>query len=866
MSKRKFDIEGMTCATCQLTVENSVKNLGTESVNVSLLTNTMEVDDDNLSNDEIINAVENSGYKASIREDSKRDSENKETDKHHSSYKNPKEIYIKQEKDIKNRLIISIPLMIILMYIAMGQMINLPYPDFLTGYKGSGLFAFIQFLISIVVVYANRTYFISGYKALKNKHPNMDSLVFIGSFAAFIYGILASIMIFYGLGIQNESIVMEYRHDLYYEASTMILTLITLGKYLEVRSKSKTTDSINKLIELQPEKVRLVTDDSEEMVYVEDIKEGDLIKVKPGEKVAVDGFVVSGSSSIDTSLITGEPMPKEISKDDKVISGSVNNNGSFIMKATTVGSDTTISKIINLMEEASATKAPISKMADKISAIFVPIVIVISIISFIVWTLLGYPFTFSLSIAIGVLVISCPCALGLATPVSMMVATGKAAENGILIKNAEGLEILHKIDTIIFDKTGTITKGKPVLTDIAYNENIDKDEVVRLAHTLEKQSEHPLGLAIIEYANENNLEAYESTNFNSITGMGIEANINDKKYYIGNDKLMKKVGLDYNKITEYGDRYSKKGKTSVYLFDDDSLLAIFAISDYIKQSSIKAIKEINNMGIETIMLTGDNEITAKEIARQVGIKEVKAELLPQDKDKIVTEYAKDDKLVCMVGDGINDAPALMRSDIGIAIADGTDIAIESADMVLMKSNLLDIVSAIKLSEKTIKNIKQNLFWAFIYNVISIPIAMGIFYPAFGLKLNPMIGALAMSLSSVFVVTNSLRLRRFKIENIVEKEESNLSLDVNYDKINLVEKNNNIRRKEEKNMTTKTIDIKGMSCAHCKKNIEDALSKFSNNVEVSLEENNAKVELNEDVKDSEIIQAIEDKGYEVEKIS
>lgn len=843
--KQKFDIEGMTCASCQLTVEKAVKKLGVENANVSLLTNTLEVDSD-ISEDEIIKAVENAGYKAF--------SKNKSETKHTSS---PKEHYEKEIKNLKNRLIVSIPLMLILMYVAMGEMMSLPYPGFLSGYENAGIFALLQFVIAIPILYVNRTYFETGFKSLFKGHPNMDSLVAIGSASAVFYGLFATFMISFGLGRADEALVHQYMHDLYYEAATMILTLITLGKYFEVKSKAKTTDSINKLIELQPEKVTVVRDGNEVETLIEDVNVGDIIKVVPGERIAIDGIVTEGKSSIDTSAVTGESMPVDINVDDKVISGSVNNTGSFLMKATSVGSNTTISKIITLMEEASATKAPISQMADKISGIFVPVVIGIAIVTFIVWILTGAEFTFAFSMAISVLVISCPCALGLATPVAMMVANGKAAENGILVKNAEALELLHKIDAIVFDKTGTITKGKPVLTDIITVNGFDSEKALKIAASIESNSQHPLALAIINYAKEKGFNIEKAKDFDSVTGKGIEAKLNDKKYFVGNDKYLSDINIDSNKIEEYADKYSKQGKTVVYLFDSENLIAMFAIADAIKQSSISAIEEIKAMNIETVMLTGDNELTAKEISKQVGVDSFRAELLPQDKDSIIKEYQDKGKLVAMVGDGINDAPALMRADIGIGIADGTDVAIESADLVLVKSNLQDIVSSIKLSKSTIKNIKENLFWAFFYNVIAIPVAVGLFYPSFGLKLSPMIGAFAMSMSSVFVVGNSLRLRRFKIDerdHLDNKVDENI---VNYDNINI----NDIKKSEE-DMKEKILNIEGMSCGHCKMNVERALSKFSEDVEVSLEDKNAKLTVRDNVSDDDLINAVKDAGYEV----
>lgn len=854
--KRKFDIEGMTCANCQLTVENAVKKLGAEEVNVSLLTNMMEVESD-LKEEDIIKAVSDAGYKAVSK-----NAENKK-----NKAKSPKEIYDKQKNDMKKRLKVSIPFMILLMYVAMGDMVNLPTPNVLKGYEGAGLFSFVQLLLSLPILYVNRRYFQTGLKALYKKHPNMDSLVAIGSGAAYVYGIYAIIMINYGLGIGSNDIVMEYVHDLYFEAGAMILTLITLGKYLEVRSKSKTSDAINKLIEIQEDTVTIVVDGVEKIIDVEDLKIGDIVKIFPGEVISVDGLLLKGASSVDTSTITGESMPVEVNEGDELIAGSVNTTGTFLMEAKKVGNDTTVSKIIELMEEASASKSPISQMADKVSYIFVPTVIAISIVSFIVWMLLGASFTFAFSIAIGVLVISCPCALGLATPVAMMVANGKAAENGILVKNSESLEILNKIDTIVFDKTGTITQGDPALKDIVLLSDSNLEETLQIAKSLEANSQHPLALAILKYADEKSITSIENDNFDSITGMGVKGEIKGQKYYIGNDKLLKEYGdLSYeglNKVLNIASDYSKENKTTVFLFTGGEVLAILTILDPIKTSSVQAIKDIEAMGIKTVMLTGDNEDTAKAISEEVNIDEYKAGLLPQDKDDIIQDLQKDNKLVAMVGDGINDAPSLMRSDVGIAIGAGTDVAIESADLVLIKSNLQDIVSAIKLSKKTIRNIKENLFWAFIYNIISIPLAMGVFYPSFGIKLNPMVGAFAMTMSSLFVVGNSLRLNNFKIDNKINRDEDIDRSEVNIEEININNTDNSQTKEEEgNNMNNVLIKIDGMSCLHCKKTVENILFDYDDNAEVSLEDKSARLKKTKDFDQEKIVKAIEDAGYKV----
>lgn len=856
--KNRFDVNGMTCSACSLAVEKSVKKIdGVKDVNVSLLTNSMHVDyEDGVNPDSIIEAVQKAGYDAKLKGNTKEKSIS------------PREVIDKELESLKKRLLVSIPLMIILMYVAMGHMMNLPYPELLSGVSGSGVMIFTQLLLTLPILYVNRIYFINGFKSLFNGSPNMDSLVALGSSAGVIYGIFSTYMILHGLGTNNQEMVHKYMHDIYYESSAMILTLITVGKYLETKSKQKTTDSINKLIDIQPDFVLVIRNGIEEQIAVADVMTDDLIRIKPGERIAVDGVIVEGYSSLDQQAITGESIPVEVKENDNVISGSVNQNGSFIMKATKVGEDTTISKIIQLIEEASASKAPISKMADKISSIFVPVVIGLSILAFVVWMALGYGFEFAFSIAVAVLVISCPCALGLATPVAMMVATGKAADNGIIVKSAEALEQLHNVDVMIFDKTGTITKGKPVVTDIISIDNFPYDKILEIAYSIENNSQQPLASAIINKAKEKGAKLLDIKNFESFTGKGIKADIDDITYYIGNDKLMKDVGVYQASLEEFANDYSNQGKTSVFLFDAKKVLAILAISDSIKETSIEAIKEIKKLGIKTVMLTGDNQLTAKSMADKVGLDEFKAQLLPQDKDAIVSQYQSEGNIVAMVGDGINDAPALIRSDVGIGIADGTDIAIDSADLVLMKSDLQDIVNAVKLSKKTIVNVKENLFWAFIYNVLAIPVALGVFFIPFGLKLNPMIGAFAMSLSSVFVVSNALRLKNFKPVNLrfnkdIESDEiekySNLDL---YDKEVKEENKDNKIIQEENNMKT-VLNVQGMTCNHCKMRVEKAVKAVSGteNVEVKLDEHQVVFESNNDVT-KEVVEAITDAGYDV----
>lgn len=876
--KDRYEVKGMTCSACVIAVEKAVGGLeGVKEVNVSLLTNSMSVDSGSeVKEEDIIEAVARAGYQAY-----------KKSKRQEVTRSNPRDLIEEELKGLKARLKISIPLMLILMYVAMGEMMGLPYPNILSGANNSGIMVLTQLLIALPIIYVNRSYYISGLKALKNKSPNMDTLVGLGSFAGLLYGIFAFYMISYGLGNQKMDLVHKYMHDIYFESSAMILTLITLGKYFELRSKGKTTDSINKLIESQPDTVLLIRDGREERVPTSSLVVGDLIKLIPGEKVAVDGTVIEGRSSLDKSAITGESIPVEISEGDQVISGSINMTGSFIMRADRVGEDTTINQIIGLMEEASATKAPISRLADKVSGVFVPTVIVLSLLSFAVWMFMGYGFEFAFSIAIGILVISCPCALGLATPVAMMVATGKAADNGIIVKNAEALEEVHKSQVMIFDKTGTITRGRPRVTDIVSFTGKSREEIMTILYALEDKSQQPLAFAIVNLAKEMGIDLAKVSDFESITGQGIKGRIEGNQYYVGNDKLQKKIGVYNSEIIEFANSYSEEGKTPIFLFDENMIIAMIAVADSIKESSPRAIKQLNERGIKTIMLTGDNEKTGAYMAKKSGVREFKAQLMPDDKDRIVSEYKNQGNKVTMVGDGINDAPALMRADVGVAIADGTDIAIDSADLILMKSDLIDIVNLVELSKKTIKNVKENLFWAFIYNVLAIPIAMGVLYIPFGIKLNPMIGALAMSFSSIFVVGNALRLRGFKPIASKEKlvDEGDIGKEVNFSiyeiaglerektsKITSIESTEikedegktvaNEISKGEKNMKN-TIKVDGMTCNHCKARVENAVSQVEGVVEaeVSLEDKCVNYESKTDVLDK-VKKAIEDAGYKV----
>ncbi|ACV29015.1 Copper-exporting P-type ATPase A [Anaerococcus prevotii] len=835
--KERFDISGMTCASCQANVQKAVQKLGVNDVNVNLISESMIVDydSDKINNDDIIKAVEKIGYGASLK------------DKDRSN-----DVTLKESEEMStiSRLKISFLFLIPLMYISMGPMINLPIPGFLEGRTGAVNNAFVQFLLALPVIFVNRKFFVSGFKGLVNKAPNMDTLVALGASAATIFGIFAIMRMSYALGINDNQVLDHYRHNIYFESSATILTLITLGKYFEARSKGETKSSLKHLMELAPKTARVIKDGKEFEVSIEDIKIGDTIIVRPGEAIPVDGVVTKGSSLVDQSAITGESIPVNKNPGDEVISASINKQGSFQFRAKRVGENTTISQIISLVNEANETKAPIARLADKIAAIFVPVVIVIAILTFAIWAYITKDFEFALNLMIAVLVISCPCALGLATPMAIMVATGKSAELGLLFKNAESLENLHKIDSILLDKTGTITEGKPVVTDV-YTK-MDEAEFISIARSIEEASEHPLSNSIVEYANDENISPREITDFHSITGMGLEAKIDGKIYYAGNIRLMNEKNISVEGFEDKSIAYSEEGKTSMYFANENKVLGLIAVQDLAKDSSIKAIEKLKAMGYHIIMLTGDNEKTAEAIRKKLDIDEKYAEVLPQDKDKVVRKLQESGKKVAMVGDGINDAPALARSDIGIAIGSGTDIAIDSADVVLIKNSLLDIVNSIRLSSKTIKIIKENLFWAFFYNIILIPVAAGILYPRYGVTLNPMFAALAMSISSVFVCLNSLRLRNFKPEE--ESEESK-------------EENKLIKENKMSELNKMIVKVDGMSCQNCAKHVTEALEAVAGikQVNVDLENKEANVEFFGSVDENEISKAISEAGYEYKGI-
>lgn len=758
--KQKFSVTGMTCSACSAAVERSIKKLdGVADVNVNLLSHSMTVDynDAQLDPESIIEAVANAGYEASEYSSDQTASKAKKV-----ATVNPMEQEI---KDLKYRVVVSFLFMIPLMYISMGEMINLPIPSWLRGVENAITFAMVQLLLTIPVVYVNRKYYQVGFKTLFRGSPNMDSLIAIGSSAGLLYGIWAIFRIGYGLGHNQLDIVQQYSMDLYFETAAMILALITLGKYLEARSKGQTSAAITKLMDLAPKTATVVRGNAEIEIPVENVVIDDIVVVRPGQSIPVDGVIVEGSSAIDQAALTGESIPVEKQVGDTVNAATINKTGYFKFRATKVGDDTTLAQIIQLVEEASSSKAPIAKMADKISGVFVPVVIAIALVATVAWLFLGATVEFALSIGIAVLVISCPCALGLATPLAIMVGTGQGALHGILIKSAEALETAHNVDTVVLDKTGTITEGKPKVTDIMTVNGVDELELLTIAASMEKPSEHPLAEAIVTRAEEDGLNLQKIDHFEAISGKGIVATIDGQVYIAGNLALMRERNIDITEVHGKSDEFADQGKTPLYFANSQELIGVIAVADVVKPNSKAAIDSLKHMGLDVVMLTGDNVRTAEAIRRQLNIDRVVAEVLPQDKESEIREIQESGKKVVMVGDGINDAPALARADVGIAIGAGTDVAIESADIVLMKSDLLDVVTAIQLSTATIRNIKQNLFWAFFYNSLGIPIAAGLFYSMFGWTLSPMFAAAAMSISSVFVVTNALRLKLFKPQRL-----------------------------------------------------------------------------------------------------
>lgn len=832
---KKFNVTGMSCAACSSRVEKAVSKVeGVQSCSVSLLTNSMGVEG-SASEESIIAAVEKAGYGASVAGAEKKQSA--ETD----------QLKDKDTPVLMHRLIASVGFLVVLMYISMGHMMwGWPLPAFFAdNHIAMGL---AQLLLCVIIMVINRKFFISGFKGLIHRSPNMDTLVALGSGASFVYSVYALFAMTDAQVKGNAELVMSYMHEFYFESAAMILTLITVGKMLEAYSKGKTTNALKALLNLAPKKATLLIDGKETEVTVDKVKKGDVFVVRPGESIPVDAEITDGSTAVDESALTGESIPVDKVVGDTVSAGTINKAGFIKCSATAVGEDTALSQIIKMVSDAAATKAPVAKIADKVSGVFVPAVIVIALITIAVWLLCGQTVGYALARGISVLVISCPCALGLATPVAIMVGNGMGARKGILFKTAASLEEAGKTQIAVLDKTGTITKGEPKVTDVIPFE-ITENELLKYAYSIEAKSEHPLAKAIIVKAEELSLNPYDVTDFKAESGNGLSAEYNGEKIIGGSKKYISSLINISNDISSRADSLSKEGKTPLFFMKGDKLLGIIAVADVIKEESPKAIKQLQNMGIKVVMLTGDNERTAKAVGKLAGVDEVIAGVMPDGKEKVVAELKKQGK-VLMVGDGINDAPALTRADIGMAIGSGTDIAIDAADVVFMKSKLTDVPAAVRLSRKTLRNIHENLFWAFIYNVIGIPLAAGVWIPLLGWQLNPMFGAAAMSLSSFCVVTNALRLNFFDITN--PKKDRKIKY----------------KSKKDDNAMTKTMKIDGMMCSHCEGRVKQSLEGLAqvSQAEVSHEKGTAVVTLTAEVSNDVIKKTVEDQGYNVISIS
>ena len=863
MKKEKFDITGMSCAACSARVTKAVEKVaGTQDVNVNLLTNSMQLSYDESATSEaaIIAAVEDAGYGAAVH------GGGAAAEPVGGAVSDPVK---KGIAEMKHRLIWSIVFLLPTMYIAMHGMLErlfgLPVPGgvraLFDGPENAIVFAFSQLLLVLPIMYLNRKYYISGFKNLFRGAPNMDSLVGMGSMAAALFGAFAIFRMGYGMGHGDWALVTEYSTNLYFESAGMIVTLITVGKYLEARAKGETSRALEKLMDLAPKEACVVRGGVEAVIPVEQLRKGDEVVVRPGERIPADGTVLSGTTSIDESAITGEPMPVMKQAGDAVTSATINQQGAIHFRADRVGEDATIQQIIRLVDEASASKAPIARMADKIAGVFVPAVIAIALVAGGVWLALGASVEFAFSIAICILVISCPCALGLATPVAIMVGTGKGAENGILIKSGEALETAQAVDTVIMDKTGTITEGKPRITSVT-PVGIDEKRLLAIAAGLEQQSEHPLATAVATRAKEQGIQPLTMTSFAATFGKGVTAEADGHRYAAGNAAFLEELGADAAGITGHLDALADAGATPLIFAEDSRIIGILGAADEPKATSRAAIEKFQQLGIDVVMLTGDNARTAEAMRQRMGIDRVIAGVLPGGKADEVKKLQGEGHRVAMIGDGINDAPALAQADLGIAIGAGTDVAIESADAVLMKSDLLDAVSAIRLSKAVLRNIKENLFWALIYNVICIPVAAGVLYPAFGIKLSPMVGAAAMSLSSVCVVLNALRLNFFQTDHaaaavVSDTAETAIAAPA-------AEISNDEPQTKEADTMEKTLKIEGMMCAHCQKHVHDALAKMDGvtDVTVDLEGGSADVKATRDIPQDEFQKVIADAGYEL----
>lgn len=863
MKKEQFNVTGMTCAACSARVEKAVGKLpGVDKIAVNLLKNSMvvEYDETALDTQKIIGAVTEAGYGASLKEAAQQGKASK------SMQASANDIARQEYEAVKKRLKLSLVFAVPLSYISMGHMMGWPLPEIFLGVENAMIFSLTLLLLVIPVVFINFKFFRVGFKTLFAASPNMDSLIAIGASASLVYGVYALYKIAYGFGHGDLALVHRFSMDLYFESAGMILTLITFGKFLEARAKGRTSDAITKLMDLAPKTAVVERDGTELEIPVEEVEKGDILVVRSGMSVPVDGVLTEGHAAVDESAITGESIPVEKETGSKVTGATVVKSGFFKMRADRVGEDTTLAQIVRLVDDATSSKPPIAKMADKVSGVFVPAVIGIALVTAAVWLLLGESFEFALSNAIAVLVISCPCALGLATPTAIMVGTGRGAASGVLIKSAEALETVHEVNTIVLDKTGTITQGEPGVTDVLYSSSTGEAQLVKTAASLEKYSEHPLAQAIVKYAEQKNVQLAPVTGFTQQAGRGIKGVMEGKGCFGGNRRMLEEAGLYDDNVKMLEEKLAAEGKTPLFFVRDGILLGIIALADRVKPTSRAAIEEMKRMGLEVVMLTGDNARTAQAIQKEVGVDRVVAEVLPQDKETEIRRLQQQGKKVAMVGDGINDAPALARADVGIAIGAGTDIAIESADLVLMKNDLLDVAGAVQLGHAVIRNIKQNLFWALFYNAICIPVAAGVFYPWLGIKLSPMLGALAMSFSSVFVVTNALRLRFF---NPVYAADTGAdapgaaAYECRVEAVDIL----NTNKKERVDTMKKVLDIEGMMCQHCVAHVNKALSGIEGveAVEVSLENKNAAVTLAADVSDDALVKAVVDAGYEVKGV-
>ena len=844
--KQRFRVGGMSCAACSAHVEKSVSAVpGVSMVQVNLLAGSMTVEYDEAVCDagKIIAAVVSGGYTAAV-DDGKQQSAPAQSAQADEAL-----------GEMKKRIIVSAVFMIVLMYFSMGEMIGLPLPSYAAGMDGMFALALTELVLTIPIVLINRKYYINGFKTLLHRAPTMDALIAVGSGAALVYGIYALVRI--GTAPTPEA-AHSFMHDLYFESAGMILTLVTLGKFFEARAKRKTGEAIAALMDLRPQTAEVIRGGQAIQLPIEQVQTGDLVVVRGGQSVPVDGVITEGSAFLDESAITGESMPVERHVGGTVIGATVSKSGYFVMRASRVGDDTTLSQIIRLVEEAGASKAPIAKLADKVAGVFVPVVMCIALVTAVIWLLAGETPSFALTRAISVLVISCPCALGLATPVAIMVGTGVGAKNGVLFQSAEALENLHNVTSAIMDKTGTVTEGRPVVTDVQ-TWGVETEELLSLALSLEKRSDHPLADAIVRYALEKGAKERRVTDFEMVEGQGIRAAVDGVPCMAGNQRMLLANGLALSRsMQELGEKLADAGKTPLFFAANRQVVGTFAVADVLKPTSRAAVRALESMGIEVTLLTGDNKKTAQTIASELGVREVIAEVLPQDKERIVREKQAAGRRVAMIGDGINDAPALARADVGIAIGAGTDVAISSADVVLMKSDLMDAVDAIRLSRQTIRNIRQNLFWAFFYNCIGIPIAAGALWVPFGIKLSPMIGAAAMSLSSVCVVSNALRLRFFKAGERVKQAGDPIVLP-HSEQPNPSETAKN----KEENVMEKTIKVEGMMCMHCVAHVKKALEELPGvTAEVDLDGGRAVVRAEQLPDDAALTSAVTEAGYKV----